>query len=412
MLLLCFHGVLGQEDDLELKFLEDVDKPVYAEEGSSLEFTCQVNRDLMFFISNSVSWTHELTWNNETKSSVIGSNADLKAPYDSEHYLLAFHAHEGGKLVDFTFSLKNVTRKDDGRLICGATVQSGLDKIERHAFVDIIVTKPLDVFAMKFASYPIITHEPETPLEVNAGETYKLGCNAEGSNPRVDDLKVFLGDHQLNLSTAMPMPMQTEYRQYQTNVGGEITILTDHDLKYLSCEAHGDHVEAHLQVQLKVITYDPEISCSEGEGYITKKFVELKCTVNTTGVNVEKTYFRLADVGKNLFEGDGSFEKHNFKVDKKPLGADVFEFKMTIEQAQEWHFTQNLLIVVESAGNHVTEERLKLNKIPGAKVFIPDLKDPSEQKEVPEDNGNNKSSRMAISLATVISCILCIFALA
>ena len=38
---------------------------------------------------------------------------------------------------------------------------------------------------------------------------------------------------------------------------------------------------------------------------------------------------------------------------------------MTIEQAQEWHFTQNLLIVVESAGNHVTEERLKLNKIPG-----------------------------------------------
>ena len=80
---------------------------MYAEEGSSLEFTCQVNRDLMFFISNSVSWTHELTWNNETKSSVIGSNADLKAPYDSEHYLLAFHAHEGGKLVDFTFSLKN-----------------------------------------------------------------------------------------------------------------------------------------------------------------------------------------------------------------------------------------------------------------------------------------------------------------
>ena len=43
--------------------------------------------------------------------------------------------------------------------------------------------------------------------------------------------------------------------------------------------------------------------------------------MNTTGVNVEKTYFRLADVGKNLFEGDGSFEKHNFKVDKKPLGV-------------------------------------------------------------------------------------------
>ena len=41
---------------------------------------------------------------------------------------------------------------------------------------------------------------------------------------------------------------------FRTNVGGEITILTDHDLKYLSCEAHGDHVEAHLQVQLKVIT--------------------------------------------------------------------------------------------------------------------------------------------------------------
>ena len=51
------------------------------------------------------------------------------------------------------------------------------------------------------------------------------------------------------------------------------------------------------------------------------------------------------------------------QVEKK--ADDNFDLVMDIKKLHDWHFSENLEVVVESAGNHVTEQKVSLQQIFG-----------------------------------------------
>ena len=147
-----------------------------------------------------------------------------------------------------------VRREDDGFFSC-TILEDKLTGTYLSQSVNVVVYKPASL-SFKFAD-KLLTKSRDS-IKIVVGTKAMLTCHAEGSNPGVDQLKVYLDGVELtdlSPSDLKPLEMATEFRQYETSVGGDILILPEYNNQKLACIATGpNNAVTTVSFNLEVIT--------------------------------------------------------------------------------------------------------------------------------------------------------------
>ena len=374
-----FHDILAQTDyddkdpdDIELANLTNANLKIVNKEKfyakkikSSISFTCSVNKEYVL-AEYDIDWLHIREWNGVMTERLLTKNERLQEDASPEFYRIETYDIKKNKetISYFKLTLLSVRQVDDGKFVCNVVGEQ--DKSKKSDEVKLVVLKDIDHLKLRFSDFPPISRDLNEPLEVDVGKVYPISCLAEGSNPGISNIKIFLMDNEItNVSDTRIVPMSSDFKQYKCYIGPvNLFITTKHDGQNVVCTAVSplNHRNS-VKIKLKVKVYDPIIECDRAEVSVGDE-LETTCSINHTGIDIKRLAFRVGDQGKMIYvDEEKTLDGETIKVVQSYSSEDVDNITMIISKTLKSHILQKFDVVVESVGEHITEKGIEISEI-------------------------------------------------
>jgi hypothetical protein len=370
---------------LEVHFQNTAKREVTA--GEHLKFFCNINRDLLFVVTNIVEIVRTTAISGQV---AILTQLAKRIEAEPAFYNVSIE-NQNDKTVRVVFDIIRVRDIDEGTLTCRVRPnEDNPNDPKAEDSVKIVVKRPLDVLYLKFDDLEDIFHSMVDPIEVDSGE-HTVQCSAEGSNPAPASVNLYLHGDKVTNVVSKTDQMETSVVKYKTSITGTVLLTVANTMQEFECTAAsqlGDSHSVKLPIKLKV--YDPKISCNDSEAFKGKWYPVLTCTVDYEGLNIKNFKYELGNTKESVLEGQQN--KDFVQVEREQITKTRARVLLKLYQAQDWHFKTNFYLVVEHADGHVTRESVRLREIPARGAS-----------RGPGDG----SSMLAASLATVIISVWC-----
>ncbi|XP_059155683.1 uncharacterized protein LOC131940836 isoform X1 [Physella acuta] len=372
----CVSALLAEDTDapLSVSFLDSSTREVRLD--SPLTFTCNINRDMLFVVQNEVNMVmkpvHGEAITLSTSARLVNGEPDF--------YKITIVNSPSGH-IQIKFDILKVRDINDGKLIC--RVNSTKKVVE--AEVDIVVLRPIENFKLKVKEVELKRSTTE-PLALDLGRLV-VTCTAEGSNPKTEDVKILFHGEKIT-ATSDYIEMGGLVRKWRTFLNATIQLDSESSGKTVECVAVpkiGSRLD--IAVPIKINIFEPNVNCFPAQASLGQSNTELKCVVQHIGPKVRSYRYEL---------GFGDSARKLPEPTLKEINDTVTEVTTVLEQVDSDHFKGSIYLIMTHIDDHVSKEKVEL-------IFSPDdsANSPNPLSR-PDENGENKSSQVQISLVSLV----------